>query len=638
MIEKARTAATWTLADAQRLFRIQKWGAGYYTVNEAGNVCVCPQGNRKRQIDLKKLVDELRERGIQPPVLIRFMDILSDRIKKITRCFAKARKEFNYDGSYHPVYPIKVNQQRQVVEAMIQAGKSSKLGLEVGSKPEMLTVLAVSPDYPCLVICNGYKDAEFIRMALSGQQLGYNVIIVAEKLSEVERVIKIARETGLRPSIGVRVKLATEGTGRWASSAGDRSKFGLRINELMRACDMLRENDMIDSLQLLHFHIGSQISQIDRVKVAMTEVARIYAELAKIGVQIDYVDVGGGLGVDYDGTSSSNPHSINYTMQEYANDIIFSLQQICENEKLPAPTVITESGRALTAHYSVLVTNLVDFSAPSTTLAIRAEKGAPEPLPELQYIYDELDVRNCREFYHDAVYLRRQAQARFNVGNFSLEARAHMEELFWTIMGRICSLAKQHNLDYQEFEGLDTLLASTFFANFSLFQSLPDSWAIDQLFPILPIQRLNEPPTLQCVLADITCDSDGKVEQYINEGCIGASMPIHHIEPDEHYYVGFFLVGAYQEILGDLHNMFGDTNAVHVIQDASGGYKLQNYIRGDTVRDVLTYLQYNPNELLERLRAKVERAVEREDITVTDSAQILRLFENGLSSYTYLNH
>lgn len=628
--------AGWTTADAQKLYRIPKWGAGYYIVNEDGNIAVCPQGTKRRQIDLKVLVDELRERDIQPPVLIRFLDILSDRIKKIARCFQKAAHDYNYAGDYHPVYPIKVNQQRQVVEAMIKAGRKAKLGLEVGSKPELLTVLAMAPDYPSLIICNGYKDQEFIRLALSGQKTGHKVVLVAEKVSEIERVIKVADEFDVRPILGMRIKLSTEGEGRWATSAGDRSKFGLRISELVAGIDLLRERGLLDCFQLIHFHIGSQISQIDKVKVAMTEVARYYAELRAMDIDIRYVDVGGGLGVDYDGSSTSSPYSVNYSMQEYANDIVFALQQIVEQEKLPAPTIITESGRALTAHYSVLVTNIIDQAAPigrPTTIA----PDDPNPLPELKYIYDQLDVRNCREYFHDAIYLRRQAQVGFNLGTLSLTNRAKADELYWSIMTEIHEIAQRNQLDHQELAGLDTLLASTYFANFSLFQSLPDTWAIDQQFPIVPIQQLDERPELQVTLADITCDSDGHIESYITSSGQRPSLPMHDAQQSNEYYIGFFLVGAYQEILGDLHNLFGDTNAVHVNLDPSGGYKLEQYLQGDSVRDVLGYLQYNAPQLLERLRGKLETAVSKNEVSVTESARFLRLFEKGMNAYTYLS-
>ena len=639
MAKKRNISKSWSIQDSQQLYRINRWGAGYYMVNEQGNICVCPSGNKRRQIDLKNLVDDLRERHIQPPVLIRFMDVLSDRIKKITRCFNNARKEFGYEGQYHPVYPIKVNQQRQVVEAMIEAGRGARLGLEVGSKPELLTVLACAPDSKCLVICNGYKDHDYIRMALCGQQLGLRVILVAEKLSEVKRIVSVAEEMGVKPMIGIRIKLTAEGTGRWATSAGDKSKFGPRISELMHAIAHLREHEMLASFQLIHFHIGSQISQIDNVKTAMTEVARIYSELTQMSINIKYVDVGGGLGVDYDGTSSSSPASVNYSVQEYANDIVFAMNEICTRQNLPNPHIITESGRALTAHYSVLITNLVDSSSPSTDITRRVAKGAPEPLPELQFIYDELNPENCREFFHDAVYLRRQVQNRFNVGSMTLADRALAEELYWAIMTMICNMVKEKQVTHQEFEGLEKLLASTYFANFSLFQSLPDSWAIDQLFPIIPIQRLDEKPDHLCTLADITCDSDGKIEGYISEESDGHCLPIHATHSSEDYYVGFFLVGAYQEILGDLHNLFGDTNAVHVKLDNGGNaYRLAHVIHGDSVKDVLGYLQYNSRELLDRLRGKLERAVQRQDITVSESASYFKLWEQGFNSYTYLEH
>jgi len=637
LLKKPESA--WTIRDSDRLYRISRWGSGYYHVNDEGHVSVRPTRNKRAQVDLYDLMKDLRKRKIEPPVLIRFMDVLSDRIRQLSRCFHKASTEYKFAGAYRPVYPIKVNQQCQVVGAMVEQGKKAGLGLEVGSKPELLAVLALSGQNSDLIICNGYKDDEYIETALYGQRLGKTVILVVEKFSELKRITRLARELDIEPTLGVRIKLAGRGEGRWADTVGDLSKFGLRVPEVFEVIDYLRREKMLEHLKLVHFHIGSQITRIDRVKSAMNEVARMYAELRKIGVGIDYVDVGGGLGVDYEGghsTSSSGLFTVNYSMQEYANDIVFALQQICSENDLPHPTIITESGRALTAHYSVLVTNVIDQSHP-------LEFGTPAPieskrpqLKEMQDLYTELNERNCRENFHDAVHIRKSSLDLFNYGYYSLEERAYLEAVFWSILKRIDELRQEYSLDYSEFDSLDQLLASTYFVNFSLFQSLPDSWAIDQLFPIAPIHRLDEKPTERAVLADITCDSDGKVDAFSCAESGGKLLPVHKLTSGKPYYMGFFLVGAYQEILGDLHNLFGDTHAVHIALDKNGQYKVDQVIKGDTVKEVLDYLEYHSDDLVTQMRRTVERSVAANGITVEESAAFMRLFEAGLAGYTYL--
>ena len=627
--------ANWSIADSDRLYKISSWGSGYYQVNDQGHLSVCPQGNRRRQIDLLLLMDELRKRNIQPPVLIRFMDILRDRVRTLHKCFQNACRQFKYEGDYHPVYPIKVNQQRQVVEAMIQAGRRANLGLEVGSKPEQLAVLALSPDYQSLIICNGYKDEEFIETALYARRLGKNIILVVEKLNELEKIIQVAQRVKVKPAIGVRIKLAHRGSGKWGDSAGDRSKFGLRVSELLTAVRRLEAVSMLDAFQLIHVHIGSQISQIEEIKGAMTEVSRFYSELRKLGIDIKYVDVGGGLGIDYDGSSSNNTFSVNYSPQEYANDIVFAIKTMCDREKLPHPDIITESGRALTAHYSVLIANVIDQSTPKVDEVESSANGAPQQLLEMRSIYREISPDNCREYYHDACYLRKESLNLFNIGYMSLEHRSQLEELFWAIMTRISQMARELNLNYEEFAGLDALLSSFYFVNFSLFQSLPDCWAIDQLFPIVPIHRLDERPDVKCTLADITCDSDGQIGRFIGGDGVEEMLPLHRLRKSEDYYLGFFLVGAYQEILGDLHNLFGDSNAVHIVMDKKG-HHIDHVITGDTVTEVLSYLQYSPRELIDRLRGKLEDAVDDGKISVEDSTHFLKLFETGLAGYTYL--
>jgi arginine decarboxylase len=627
----------WSVKDADALYRVGGWSAGYYRVNADGNMAVHPSGTKARSIDLAALMADLRRRKIKPPVLIRFMDILNDRVKKLRRCFDKASKEYGYQGAYYPVYPIKVNQQRQVVEAMIDAGTRHDMGLEVGSKPELLAVLALAPNNDSLIICNGYKDREFVETALAARKLGKNVILVVEKFTELGHIIEVAQELDVVPAIGMRVKLAGRSDGRWADTVGDRSKFGLRVPELMQAITLLREHDMLDAIRLLHVHIGSQISQIAKVQTAMAEVTRLYSELARLGVTIRYVDVGGGLGIDYDGTAGRSPFSTNYSVQEYANDVVFALRQVCEAKGLPHPAIITESGRALTAHYSVLVADVIDTAAPAPKLPQFWHSEASQHARELQSLIDELEPRNCRETYHDAVYQRSEALNRFKLGYLSLEDRATVDALYWRLLQKIRDLAKANNLRHAEFEGLDRQLASTYFVNFSIFQSLPDAWAISQRFPIVPIQRLDEEPAVHATLADVTCDSDGHLSEFVSRDESGM-LRVHELAPGEDYYLGFFLVGAYQEILGDLHNLFGDTNAVHVTVDRNGKYKIDRFIAGDTVTEVLGYLQYMPEPLIDRMRAKLEKALHAGEVSVDDAAAFMERFEQGLRGYTYLEH
>ena len=626
----------WSINDSEKLYKIRAWGQGYYRVNAAGNIAVCPHGDRKYQIDLKLLVDKLRKQKIRLPVLIRFMDILSDRIEKIVKCFKTAREMFQYDGQFYPVYPLKVNQQRQVVESMIETGRNYNLGLEVGSKSELLAVLALSPKRDNLIVCNGYKDHEFIETALYANRLGNLIFLVVEQFNEVSMIIDISKRLDIKPFIGIRVKLSAKGEGRWADSGGEKSKFGLKINELMAAIELLSKDNMLSTFELIHFHIGSQISNIQYIKEAMTEIARIYASLCTIGIKIKYVDVGGGLGIDYDGSTSRSNYSVNYSPQEYANDVVYVLKAICDKEKLDHPNIITESGRALTAHYSVLVTNTIDYSAPKLHSITIPSNPTSQQLKELLKINTEMTIESCREDYQDTIYVHKEAKNLFNMGYIPLQERAQIEEIYWANLGKIKAITKKHNLRYPEFDGLDEQLASAYVLNFSLFQSLPDCWAIDQIFPIVPIHRLNEKPDTNCNLADITCDSDGRISNFISKEGTSGTMPLHRPIDKTDYYIGFFLVGAYQEILGDYHNLFGDTNAVHVVRNSKNRYKIAHHIKGDTIQEVLTFLDYHPKELVELLRKKLDDNVDEEDISIEDATQFLTLFERGLGGYTYL--
>ena len=630
------TGKEWSINDTDRLYKISQWAQGYYSINSDGHLVVSPKGPSKGTLDLKKLVDELIKRNIHPPILIRFMDILSNRVQQLFHCFEKARKTFEFTGKYYPVFPIKVNQQKQVVESIIKAGKQYNLGLEVGSKAELLVALALAPANRTLIICNGYKDDNFIETALFARNSGKSVFLVVEHLREMEKIVNLSRQLGLKPFIGIRVKLSARIEGRWAESGGDNSKFGLRINELILAIKTLSKNNVLNAFKLIHFHIGSQISDIQHVKIAMTEIARIYTSLYKMGVRIRYVDVGGGLGIDYDGTSSRNTFSVNYTQQEYANDVVYTLKNVCDLERLPHPNIITESGRSLTAHYSVLVTNV--FGSSRTIVDSDADLAnlSSKHVEDLMEIYEEVNAKNCRELYHDAIFARKEALDLFNMGYIKIEERSKIEELYWKIMEKINILSKAHRLDYQEFDKLDFQLVQTYFLNFSLFQSLPDCWAIDQVFPIVPIERLNERPDVYCILADITCDSDGRVFRYIGEEGTSDMLKLHELQGESEYYVGIFLVGAYQEILGDLHNLFGDTNAVHVVMESENKYRIAHHIKGDRVDEILGYLEYNTKEMVELMRTKLEADVRKGKTSVEDATKFLKFFEKSLHGYSYL--
>ncbi|HTK74332.1 MAG TPA: biosynthetic arginine decarboxylase [Gemmataceae bacterium] len=626
----------WKPQDAYDTYGVRHWGKGYFGVNDRGHVVVHPDKNPERAIDLKDLVDQLQARGIQLPILLRFTDILRHRVGEIHDAFQAAIKEFEYGGQYCCVYPIKVNQQRHVVEEILDFGKPYNFGLEAGSKPELLAVLAVTNGNPTPIICNGFKDDEFIKMVVLARKIGKNIIPVVEKFTEVEAIVKHAQELGVRPVIGVRVKLASRGAGRWRSSAGYRAKFGLTLTELLELLDYLKQRDMGDCLQLVHFHIGSQITNIRKFKDALTEAARVYTELHRLGAGMKYLDVGGGLGIDYDGSQTDFESSINYTLQEYANDVVFRIKSACDEAGVPHPTIISESGRAVVAYHSVLVFDVLGASSvhagPPPT---EVPEDAPQPILDLFGIHRDINKKNCLESYHDAVQAVEESVNLFKLGYLSVELRALAERLFWAVCLKLQKIVRE--LDYvpEEFNGLETMLSDTYFCNFSVFQSMPDSWAIKQLFPIMPIHRLDEPPTRRGILGDITCDSDGKVDQFIDLRDVRNTLQLHPHTGDP-YYLGTFLLGAYQEILGDLHNLFGDTNAVHVSLDEDGTVSLDAVIKGDTVREVLHYVQYSADELASQMRKDVERALRANMISLEESKQLLRFYESGLEGYTYL--
>jgi arginine decarboxylase len=626
----------WKVYDAVETYGIRHWSKGYFGINKAGHVTVHPNKRPDQAVDLKELVDQLQARGIQLPILLRFTDILRHRAGEIHDAFRAAMQEFEYQGGYCCVYPIKVNQQRHVVEEILDFGKTFNFGLEAGSKPELLAVLALTNGLDTPIICNGFKDDEFIKMTVLARKIGKEIIPVVEKFTELEAIVRYAQELSVRPVIGVRVKLASRGAGRWKSSAGFRSKFGLTLTEVLEAFDYLKQRDLADCLQLVHFHLGSQITNIRNVKSALNEAARIYAELARIGAHVRYLDVGGGLGIDYDGSQTDFESSVNYTLQEYANDVVFRIKSVCDEASIPHPTIISESGRAVVAYHSVLifdvlgVSNFDRYQAPP-----EIPPEAPQPITDLFSIYRDLSKKNFLESYHDAVQSVDEAMNLFNLGYLTIELRALTEQLFWSVCGKLLKIVRELEYVPEELHGLESLLSDTYFCNFSIFQSMPDSWAINQLFPIMPIHRLNEPPTRRAVLGDITCDSDGKIDQFIDLRDVRNTLELHTFD-GKPYYLGAFLLGAYQEILGDLHNLFGDTNAVHVSLDEDGEVNLDAVIKGDTVREVLHYVQYSADELASCMRKDVERAVRSGKISLDESRQLLNFYESGLEGYTYL--
>lgn len=643
----------WTVEDSARLFGMADWGKGYFGVNQKGHVSVLPGKNPAEQIDLLDLVNGLADRGVHSPVLIRFSGILEHRLREIRVAFDKAIAEHAYAGNYHCVYPIKVNQQRHVCEEIAKIGRELKFGLEAGSKPELLAVLALSEgqdDMP--IICNGFKDDEFIETVVLATKLGRNIIPVVEKFSELELIVKHAERYGVRPKIGIRVKLSSRGAGRWEASAGARSKFGLFVTEVLEALDYLKARGMADCLNMLHCHVGSQLFDIRQLKNAVNELTHIYTELVRLGAGMKMLDIGGGMGVDYDGSQSAWTSSINYTVDEYAADVVYRIKTVCDDAGVPHPTILSESGRAMVAYNSVLVVNVLgksQFSVEPDMERIKGdlaqEKEPPQPVLDLMDAYERLADRNAVEVYHDAMQARDEAMSLFSLGYMSLPMRAASERLFWSIGRRVLELCAKKGEVPEEFEALPEILSDIYFCNFSLFQSMPDSWAIDQLFPICPIHRLNEEPVRRGVLADITCDSDGKIDNFVDKRIEKKALELHELRHGEPYYLGVFLLGAYQEILGDLHNLLGDTHAVHVSYNPAGGandgpdggnWSIDEVIEGDTVKEVLSYVQFDDQDMRRAVRRDIERAIKGNRITVAEGKSLLAFYESGLDGYTYL--
>ena len=626
----------WRIEDSAETYNVPGWGLKYFSINEKGHVQVSPRENGPK-IDLKEVMDTLQLRDVDAPLLLRFPDILDDRIRKISDCFKKAAKEYDYKAKNFIVYPIKVNQMRPVVEEIVSHGNKYNIGLEAGSKPELHAVLAVNTHENSIIVCNGYKDEDYIELALLAQKMGRRIFLVVEKLNELKLIASVAKRLNIQPNIGIRIKLTSSGSGKWEESGGDVSKFGLNSSELLTALSMLEKYKMTDCLKLIHFHIGSQITKIRRIKNALREAMQFYVQLSKMGFNIEFVDIGGGLGVDYDGTrSSSGENSMNYSIQEYVNDSVSALVDACNKNDLPHPNIITESGRSLTAHHSVLIIQVLETAQlPIWNDNEELDENAHELAKELYNIWDKIDTARGFEDWHDALQIRDEALELFSLGLLDLRNRAMIEKLFWSVARDVRDLTRSMKHPPEELRKVARMLPEKYFCNFSLFQSLPDSWAIDQMFPIMPISRLDEKPSHECTIQDVTCDSDGKINHFVSPAGSSHSLPVHELKPNEPYYLGVFLVGAYQEILGDLHNLFGDTNAVHISVNKDG-YDIAQIIDGEAVADVLDYVEYNPKKLVRNLETWVTASMKRGVITPEEGRQFLNNYRSGLYGYTYL--
>jgi arginine decarboxylase len=631
---------TWSVSDSLKLYNIENWGDQYFSINPTGNLTVHPRRGDGPGIDLMSVIEEIRSQGLGLPILVRFQDLIRHRVVALNEAFRKSIAEFNYTGQYQGVYPIKVNQMREVVEEIVDAGRVYDFGLEAGSKAELVTVLAMNTSPNALVICNGYKDYAFIKIALTGVKLGKRVIIVIEKLSELYQVIAVAREMGVTPLIGIRSKLYSKGSGKWESSGGEFAKFGLTTPELLHAVKVLRQEGLEDSFKLLHFHVGSQITNIKTIKDAVKESARIYAKLRKMGLNLEYLDVGGGLGVDYDGSRTSFESSINYSLQEYVSAVVYSAQEVCQAEGVPEPTLVSESGRALVAHHSVLIVNVFgSIEVGATPLGMEVTSDEAEVVKEMRYLSQHLSAKNLLEHFHDALQRKEEALSMFKLGYLSLEDRAKVEHLFWHICKVIYKNAEGLRYVPDDVEALSKNLADQYLCNFSLFQSMPDHWAIQHLFPIVPVHRHDEEPTRNATLADITCDSDGKVCKFIDLRDIKDTLPLHTYKGTEAYYLGFFLMGAYQDIMGDLHNLFGRVNEVHVFLDDTepGGYYIEEVIPGNTIAGVLSWIQYSATDLEKKVKEQIDARVKEGQIKPREGVELQKFYEEVLHGYTYVD-
>jgi arginine decarboxylase len=641
---KFNPAQPWRIEDSLDLYNVNAWGKGYFSINDAGHVIVRPDTHSANVIDLFEVVEGLKERDLTAPVVVRFSDILAHRLKHIHAAFAQAIAENGYKNRYAAVFPIKVNQQRLVVEEVYRYGKEFGFGLEVGSKPELLAVMAMTEDAPDrLIVCNGFKDDSYIEAVTLATKLGRTIIPVVENFDELGLILKHAENYRVRPRIGVRVKLFSEGSGRWSASAGDKSKFGLFITEIVELFNVLKAKDMLDCLQLVHCHPGSQLQDIRRVKDAINELAHVYAELKLMGAGLQYIDVGGGLGVDYDGSGTNFSSSMNYTLNEYANDVVYRVASVCNARNIPHPVIVSESGRAVAAYHSVLIFDALGSSAldkfrvtGEVAEDYNGTQELPQPVRDLFDAYRSVSERRLVECYHDALTAREQVQQMFNLGLLSLEFRALAERLYWATCTKLRDYCRKLERAPEELEDLETTLSDTYFCNFSVFQSLPDSWAIDQLFPVMPVHRLDERPTRTGVLADITCDSDGKIDRFVSLRDVKKALELHELKEGEKYYLAAFLVGAYQETLGDLHNLFGDTHVVHIRLHDQGGWWIEEIVKGDTANKVLEYMEYDVAELPPALTRDCERAIRDGRMTIAESQALKRFYEKELDGYAYL--
>lgn len=626
------------LDEVLQTYGVENWGAGYYEINLKGNLIVRPARNDARFVDLKELIDTLQtQRKVQLPILLRFPQILSNQLERLSDVFRSSIQEFGYHGSHYPVFPMKVNPRREVVEELLREGGSCRFGLECGSKAELYAALSQEQPPESLLVCNGFKDEAFIDLALLGVQVGKRVVVVIENLNELKTVIRRAQATGTHPWIGLRAKLYSRGSGKWASSGGEASKFGLTTSEMLECIRLLREAGLLDALKLLHYHIGSQVTDIKRVKNAMKEAARVYAKIRQLKVDLQFLDIGGGMGVDYDGSKTTFEASINYTMQEFANAAIYTIKGVCDDEHVPHPHLVTESGRVLTAYHAVFVTSIrdeIETFADDQPL-VEVTEDDPQVIVELRELYDNITSKNYREYYHDALDDKDELHTQFNLGLISLEDRAKGEVLFWEVCARASKLSRSAKVPEEEFDELKKILASKYLCNFSVFRSAPDSWAIGQLFPIMPIHRLDEAPSDFATLVDVTCDSDGRIDKFVDLKDVKESLELHPFK-GQPYYLAIFLVGAYQEVMGSYHNLFGLPNEAHVVIDTAGQYHVTKIVQGSRIGDMIAYARYDKNQAWESFRQMAQSRVAAGKLTAEAAAELIQQYEAGINRYTYL--
>lgn len=627
-----------TLEEVVTTYGIEHWGAGYFEINSKGHLTVRPSRGDSRSVDVKELIDQLVEkRRVQLPVVLRFPQILTNQLSRLHGAFQEAAREFKYTGQHLPVFPMKVNPRREVVEELLREGARYNCGIECGSKPELYAALSMDQPAQSLLICNGFKDEAFINLALSGMRTGKRVVIVIEKLNELKMVLRRAAETGIRPWLGLRAKLYTKGSGKWASSGGDSAKFGLTTSEILECTRLLTEAGMLDCLKLLHFHIGSQITDIKRIKNAMKESARVYSKIRQLGIPIEFLDIGGGMGVDYDGSKTNFDASINYTMQEFANDVIYTIKAVCDEENVPQPHLVTESGRVMTAYHAVFIMSIWDeietFADDQPEVTV--DEDDPQVITELKQLVDGISSKNYREFYHDALDDKDDLHTQFNLGLISLEDRAKGDVLFWEVCARASRFDRAAKVHAEEFEELKKILASKYLCNFSVFRSMPDHWAISQLFPVMPIHRLNEKPTEYTTLVDVTCDSDGKVDKFVDLKDVKDVLEIHNYN-GQPYYLAVFLVGAYQEVMGSFHNLFGLPNEAHVVIDTDGRYHITKIVQGSRLSDMISFARYDKTQVWENFRKLIENQVRAGNVTREQADEAIRNYENDVNRYTYL--